>query len=256
MQEVLNSISDVGGVRGTALFDAQGSCVAHMLRPPYEPILISEAFGELRSAMDYYTGLGIGDDVQTSVVRFDQGIVAHRGVGTWHLMALCDNSANLAMLSVAFNVARLKIERGGSSSTGAGNSRAAGLQGPASADTSMRMSNQLDRNLHEHGVSGPDESRSLPHRDAEMSWSSGSKSAPAGAIGLKVMRHLLETFMRYVGNEARPILETQLREMGATPRSLSSEQFADLIRCAARKVHPPHVRKRFVAEVLGDGRRR
>ena len=98
---------------------------------------------------------------------------------------------------------------------------------------------------------GPQERRS-----PDMSWSSGTQSARAGAIGLKVMRHLLETFIRYVGSDARSILEGKLRDMGTTPRGLSSEQFADLIRFAASEVHPPHVRKRFVAEVLGDARRR
>lgn len=107
---MLTSVTSVPGVRGVALFDSVNTCVAHALRPPYEPILLSEVADRLVEAETGFEGAGLASP-DFLAVKFEQGCVVVVKENEIRSVVLCDQKINLAMLRVALRVVSLKAKK-------------------------------------------------------------------------------------------------------------------------------------------------
>lgn len=282
IQPIIANITEVAGVNGAAVFDDSGNCLGHQLFPPYEPILLWETLRELRGATDCYAGVGVGEQASDTLLVFEHGKVFSRRVEPFELVALTSTTANLVVLAVAFNVASLRLHQGlgGPWPARGGTSPGIPMTGNPRDWPSARheLVGDTTDTHHSHGphhgvsrsstTSSSQGFASAPpynppsysgpmavSQSSRMSWSQTSNARVAGAVGVKVMRHLLTVTQRYFGQEAQGILERELRKLGATPQTLTSANFADVIRSVSRLLGREH-RDAYIAEVLGDGHRR
>lgn len=266
VQPIITNLTDVAGVSGAAIFDDSGHCMGHHLFPPYEPVLLWEMLRELRVATDGYAGMGVGDQISDSLLVFEHGKILTRRADPFELVALTTANANLAVLAVAFNVAMLRLHQSG----GPGWNASASSRGFSSAGVPAYASQREPSARYDlppdHGNAHRSSSRfpAAPHNgsapsggdayNTKMSWSQ-TQDRIAGAVGVKVMRHLLMVTQRYMGQDAQSVLERELRSVGATPQTLTSSQFADVIRSVSRLLQLDQ-RENYIADVLGDRSRR
>lgn len=255
IQPIITNLTDVAGVSGAAIFDDAGHCLAHQLFPPYDPLLLWEMLRELRVTTDGYSGVGVGSHVTDSLLVFEHGKVLIRRAEPFELVALANDNANVAVLAVAFNVAMLRLHQSGNGWNGSVSSRGTSATGVPTYGSSRDWSGSYDVSAESepsgiHRAYPPGSSYGSTSQQTQMSWSQ-THSKATGAVGPKVMRHLLMVTQRYLGQDAQPLLERELRSLGATPQTLTSSQFADLIRGVARLLEREH-RDHYVAEVLGD----
>jgi len=262
MEPIVNRIADVAGVSGAAIFGDTGTCLAHRLPPPYDPILLWEMLRGLRSATECCAGAGLEGQPNDTLLVFEEGKVVTRRAEPYELVALTSNQANLAVLGVAFNVATLRLAQ-------RPEPQSVSAPAPAARTPSLSESTRMAQGPSYGGPPGVPMSPMPnvgsgplgrvpaypPEGYGPMSWSQSDTSRRAGgAVGLKVMRHLLSVTQRHLGPNGRSVLEQELQNLGATPQTLTSAHFADLIRNVARLVDPAH-RETYLAEVLGDRRR-
>jgi predicted regulator of Ras-like GTPase activity (Roadblock/LC7/MglB family) len=236
-QAILEKVSAVAGVTGVALIEADGSCSADALQPPYEPVLLGEVAKSLRAAQECYYGIEGLVPAKTMAVRSSEGHLLVRNLDQRDIVVICTRSANLALVSVALNVAELKL-----SAQGRGSTSAAPPPIPSYASQPP------------HQPVSP-ASAQQPPAAPPMSWSPTS-SGSSGGVGIKVMRHVRRTLEKYLGAQAQVVLEDELRQRGRTPATLDVDHFADVIRAAARQIPEPERRRQFIGDVLGDKKRR
>ena len=265
MKTALQSLVQVPGVLGAAVFDGENACLAEMLEPPYEPILLSEALGRLREVLDNYVAI---DDsgVGAAVLVFGEGHCLIRMLNGISVVVLASESANLAMLGVALNVAALKCSR-------AANGKSAKISmvdiSRSGVDSMPQGQLQdLDHSVVE-ALANKSQSFVKQKKKKKAKGSRGSRSTalsvswavegyklppPPGAVGLAVMRHVLKSLMRQIGREGKPLLEEELHRIGATPATVTAGQFTDLIVAVARRIPSPGARDAFMSDALGDNR--
>jgi predicted regulator of Ras-like GTPase activity (Roadblock/LC7/MglB family) len=236
--DVLASVTQVPGVTGAAIMDTAGQCQQHRLQPPLEPILLTEIVTFLRTATDYYSGLD-GEEMTALVVNYSEGHIVVRSLEGRQIIVICSKGANLSMVTVSVNAAVLKLKRESSSSP---------PQIPAGG--SNEFASMPDSSFSRMPSFAP---QSVTH---SMSWDDRGSMPPPGAVGMKVMLHVLDTFVNHIGPRGKAILESELRSLGTSPRKLGAAHFADLIRRLSRYVEDKDDRKRFLSEVLGDRRGR
>ena len=58
MSQSLESIKNLQGVTGVAVFNSSGACVEHELSPPYDPTLFGEIYRHLHLGLEPYRTLG------------------------------------------------------------------------------------------------------------------------------------------------------------------------------------------------------
>lgn len=276
IQPIINNLTEVAGVGGAAIFDDTGHCIAHHLFPPYDPFLLWEMLRELRGATDGYAGVGVGDEVTGALLTFEHGKILTRRTAPFELIALTAHDTNIAVLAVAFNVAMLRLHQAAGTGWRETSSRGMTSSGAPITQSSRReWSSPYDLRgdtaetpapLFHHPSSqsssypsypgyaqgGVSQSAAALSQHTPMNWSQNDRGTKvAGAVGPKVMRHLLSVTQRYFGRDAQALLERELRGMGATPQTLTAVQFADVIRGVARLL-PREPRENYMAEVLGD----
>ncbi|MCH9682113.1 MAG: hypothetical protein K0V04_11815 [Deltaproteobacteria bacterium] len=267
----LNTITQVSGVNGAAVFGDDGECLAHELDHPYEPVLLQEVLRQLGSTSEAYASVGMTDDVSMVLLSFEGGKLVTRRAGSFEMVAITAQKTNLAVLGVAFNVASLRLQRGGSPMpTPPAMRPPAGPGGPVAAPRlgSDPLGHRGQPAVH-HLPAAP-EHDSWSGRDPlvevsgvssististvtdgpSMNWSASGSRTGAG-VGLQVMKHLLIVSLRHFGDSGRSVLEHELRRMNATPQSLTSAGFADIILRVARRLPAEH-RQQFTADALGD----
>lgn len=271
IQPIINNLTEVAGVGGAAIFDDTGHCIAHHLFPPYDPFLLWEMLRELRGATDGYVGVGVGDEVTGTLLSFEHGKVFTRRAAPFELVALTAHDANIAVLAVSFNVAMLRLHQAagtgwrdsssssrGMNSTGVPNAQSSRREWSSRYDVRGDTAETPGAVAYPHPSSQSSSYPSFPaaptasiSQHTPMSWSQNDRGKVVGAVGTKVMQHLLTVTQRYFGRDAQPLLERELRGMGATPQTLTAAQFADVIRGVARLL-PREQHERYMAEVLGD----
>ena len=72
------------------------------------------------------------------------------------------------------------------------------------------------------------------------------------SAGRKVMLHILRSFARYMGSDARRVLEAEIERMGERVLTFPAARLGDLIDSASRNIPSSAQRRAFVAEALGD----
>lgn len=106
---VLSSLADVEGVTGYTIFDAEGACVDHRMPKPYELVLVSKVYEEMRSALDPIRYVDEGS-VRSFVARFENGNLVMRSFSNHTVLVLTEHDVNMATVNVAFNVAAMKLQ--------------------------------------------------------------------------------------------------------------------------------------------------
>src|SRR6185503_15148366 len=99
MQPILMSLNQIPGVIGSMIFNAQDSSVAHVLPPRYEPHLMTQVLGELRSALQLMSAWSSMDML---IVGYDDGQVILRRVDDMTILVLAAQNLNMMKLGIAF----------------------------------------------------------------------------------------------------------------------------------------------------------
>jgi hypothetical protein len=226
MQLALSGLAQIPGVRGYAVFDQNGQCLAHDLPAPYEPILMAQAMEELAQAFD---ALKVLDEwgIETFVGRFQEGCLVMKPLANHRLVILTVPEMNMVKLNIGVTVASLKFERGDS---GGG-----GSAGP---------SQSFPRTSSGFG-------QSLPPRTAPSmtSWTASPVSeslVPADAVGQFVMTQLLKLFTARVGPMAKILMGKQMRELGLQERTVGLSQYGDVVTLLARNIAEGPQRQDFI----------
>ncbi len=257
MKLALQSLIQVPGVLGAAVFSSSGACLAEILEPPYEPILLTEVLGRLREALENYVAVDDAE-VGAAALIFEEGHCLIRITGGITVAVLASNAANIAMLGVALNVAALKCARSAGSAT-----RDSSLEiSPRTAHGSDANTAVVNNSTVVESVGGSRQQRPKAKKKKKkpvntslsVSWAVDGYDLPPppGAVGLVVMRHVLKSLMRQIGREGKPLLEEELHRIGATPATVTAGQFTDLIVSVARRIPSPGARDAFMSDALGD----
>ncbi|MGE0548400.1 MAG: hypothetical protein AB7R00_15145 [Kofleriaceae bacterium] len=106
MQPLLTSLNEIPGVLGSMIFNAQDSSVAHVLPPRYEPHLMTQVLGELRSVVQ---SLSSWSSLDMLVVGYQDGQVILRRVDDMTILVLAAQNLNMMKLGIAFLSASAKL---------------------------------------------------------------------------------------------------------------------------------------------------
>lgn len=220
MDAILQQLTSVQGVTGAALFNKQGGCVAHVLNPPYEPILLVEAVQELRQAVEMFTYLD-STEFQGFVAHLDSGKVVARQSGDWLVFVLGDGQLQTSMLNVALSVVVLKLKTAGP---------------PPDAPSNVAVGSL---SLGSMGSIGAGVSPS---------------EAPADAVGVSVMKALLKELASSLGPFAKVLLKQELGKLGLSARTVGRQHYHDLIKVLSKRIPEEEKRQDFVvkAKTLPD----
>lgn len=225
MNDILQGINEVGGVTGSALFDSQNACIAHLCPPPFEPILLGQVMSEVRSALDYLNHLDDAAQWEMLTAAFEGGYVIMRRLeGDVTVMALAQPTVNTAMLGIAFNVAGLKLAKRGQMPPASGP-----ISGPLSSRSGMRSGSGTSMSLSDSG--------------------GGGGPAPPNAVGHEVMSALLKCLAKQVGPFAKIVLKEELTKLGVTAHTIVRGQFEDLVLLLLPRIPDPTKRKEFLEAV-------
>lgn len=216
---VLSTLTSTQGVRGVAVFDGAGSCVASELPPPYEPILVADAVRRIASASDVFTSLTEGA-LDTFSARCEGGLLILRRVTSFWVLTLASPGVNINLLNVALNVLALNLAR----SSG----------GPPPIQSGMSSSN----------ISGMYGSQMLT-----ASQSIPDAAIPPDAVGRERVIELLRAYTLAIGPAAKVLLKQQLAELGVSSRTLRIGQMHDLVMRLATKIPTAERQQEFVDAV-------
>jgi predicted regulator of Ras-like GTPase activity (Roadblock/LC7/MglB family) len=213
----LTNLAGTEGVRGVIVFDADFTCVANDLPPPYEPLLMAEAAKRIGEVCDVFSSLGDGTVSSFSAVGDEGGIVL-RYVAPHTLIALTTKSVNMNVLNVAMNVVALNLGR-----------KASGTQPLTS---SRAVSDPISSRHHSHTLS---QSGDIPEQHI-----------PPDAVDRGVVLELLELYKNFLGPAAKSVLKQQLAGLGVTSRTLRSGQFGDFLVRLAQKIPSTERQREFL----------
>ncbi len=209
--QILGNVLDIPGVSGAVIFDADGICVEHDLRPPYEPILLDSVRRRLESTMNYIRSLEDAAEAHLFVGRFEQGSLFVRWQGQYAIVLMATPEVNVSMLTVGLNATALRL---GSSSPAQSSAMAGSATGSGSS----------------------------------FSPSGQSLSPPPGAIGMPVVKRLIRTLARRTGPVAKLIVKRELQRLGTTAWTLMPDQYGDLVALCARSLPVESQRSEFIAD--------
>jgi len=246
LQEVVAAFRRVSGVTAGAIFGADGAPLAQSLAPPYDVLLLEEVLRRYRALAEYHDAMtGDGTLGRQAAFFFDGGRVCIRSTSHHHLVAVATGDANISAVTVAFNVAVLKLNA---------TTQNGGFVAPENGmnDPRTHVGGPLSQSSAARGRASDTSDSMRLNGSRTMSWTMGASSTATGGVGRKVMRHVLMVSLRHFGDEGRSLLEKTLRDLGTTPSRISAQGFAELILRMARAL-PPERRAAFKAEILGDG---
>ncbi len=232
MQSALAGLTQIRGVKGYSVFDARGTCVEHQMPPPYEPILINQAIGELRAAFDAVKCLD-ESGMDSFVGRFELGCIVLKPLSNHTVMLLTAPDVNMATLNIGLKVALLKLERVESGT--------------------LPSRDSVPHSGHNFGARA--------NISSNMSLSPGSPinaaMIPADAVGPAVMSELTKLLAVHIGPMAKVIMKKELAQLGLHPQTVGAAQFNDLVSVLARKVPDPAGGHAFIsaARNLASGSR-
>ena len=256
MRAIVEALSKVPGVIGCAILDSDRTPLESILQPPYDPVLCAEVVRLVHDASVNYASLG-GEEALSACVMCADGYVVVRIVSGYSLVVLAARECNVAMVGAGSGVATLKLQR-----------LVSAKAAPARPAVPAQVLAPQPVAAARPAATSPRYTREnpppLPNRDAStsgsvsmsmsmsVSWSEIDPHAPADAIGLRVMRHVLKSLMRQIGRQSKIVLENELSRIGATPSSVRAHQFTDLIMRVAKSIPNADGRTAFINGCLGD----
>ncbi|MBK8014501.1 MAG: roadblock/LC7 domain-containing protein [Deltaproteobacteria bacterium] len=281
MEFLIEQLNRTPGVIGSAVLDPHGASVAYRVTPPYDAVLFTEVYREFQNIASSFLAVEQSGRVTDWMGSFAGGTILLKSVQDKTLCVIANPHANLALLSVALKVAALKLTNlpsGAAAATATANRPQAPMapsgpprptaEAPAKpAWEALRVSTGSSVLSAQYGsvtnVGGLDAqvSGDLPRSQVSagtsvsLSWGSrevwASAQAP-NAAGRSIMHHLLRTFAKHVGPQAKFILEDELERLNYRPTTIPAPMLGTLIDAAAKRIPSKAARKKFIAEALGD----
>jgi len=215
MNEALASLTATEGVRGVIVFDADGTCVANDLPPPYEPALMAEAAKRIALVFDVFASIDDGA-INSFSTNCDAGGIVLRYSAPHTVIALTTPNVNMNVLNVALNVVTLNLSRKQSGTQQA--------TGRAPTEVVASHSSQM---LSQSG--------DIP--EAQI---------PPDAVDRRVIVQLLDVYRNYMGPAAKLVLKQQLSALGVTSYSLRRSQFGDFVTRLAQRIPSVDRQREFV----------
>jgi hypothetical protein len=219
MNDILVSLNQINGVIGSAVFGQDNECIAHAIPAPYEPILLSQLLGELKTSLEFLGSVEEGKEWGSLHLWLDEGCLVLRNVEKLSVLVVGSPAINLSMLGVGLNVAGLKLSK----------AQAGGGNAPM-------------------GVSRSSSSSVAVSSLTPTSASSSGRARVPNAVGSGVVDALLKTFAKQIGPFAKIALKEEMARLGVTPSTLVPAQFEDLVTILAARLTDPAKQKQFVAE--------
>jgi predicted regulator of Ras-like GTPase activity (Roadblock/LC7/MglB family) len=219
MDEVLDSLSNADGVFGAVVLDDHGTCLAHRLQAPFEPILLASVVKRLSTAFDAFSSIEDGEVTSFSVECQDGNILLRRVDQRW-VVVLVYPEFNMNMLNVAMNVAARTLSRGEP-----GSGTQPGARGLAASVTN------------------------LPSATPSPSQPAAELAAPPDAVDRRVVQQLLAIYTDYLGPAAKLVFKQQLAAVGVTSRTLRRAQMDDFVARLTARIPVPQRQREFAAAV-------
>ncbi len=240
MQDALQRINQVAGVRGSALFNLSGECIAALTPPPYEPILLNQLMTELQAAFQVHHYLET-EGVEQLSMHCEGGNLLVRKVYQYLVLVLTDASVNSAMVDVAINVMSLKL-KGAEAGVAAMPAQAAvGGAIAATPFSGTSLSDSRPGNM-------VDASTSLPAVSFASLGQTGNipQSQSGPKLSTTLLRALRDVCTKHMGADAKAIMKEELAKLGATSGKIRVS-YDELVALLSRRL-PPHRRTAFADE--------
>ena len=240
MNEVLDVIVRVPGVSGAALCNQQGECVLSQLIPPFEPSLIKKIVSEVRGVFQTMRYLD-DSEPQFLVVHLGDVVVAVRLIEELTLVALATSTTSITMLSVAFNVANLKIRDHGIANfdlaAGTGLTPGRGSQSPPRPSRRTPISVPIARG--EGTTTG----------SASFGISDSAQPAAPDFIGDELVQRLVKALARQRGPAASFVFKQQVKHIGLTVGTITPKNLSTVVDALLQRVTDVVKREAFLSAV-------
>ena len=266
MNDILSSINAIQGVIGAVVFSHSGQCLGSALTPPYEPVLFSQFFARLKSAVDIFGQLS-SHPLHVAILRFDAGYLYLRQLKDASLAVLTHATANLSMVSVGCNVAALKLEAAiqppisspspqpqpPSRGTLSSHFPALGAQELNTAISSQYAALPSINESQRFNTTPKPNASTWSSSTMSLSRSSGDSPSlnaeiPPDALGRPVIEALLKALARQLGPFAKVHVKEALARLGVSASTATLSQYNDLVSLLAARVTEPARAKAFTAE--------
>lgn len=224
MEQVIVQLNKVPGILGSGIFSVGGFCLVNGFSS-YDPMLWAEVIREMNGITAIYEALESLNPVQACCFSFDGGTVITRSLGDKILCALVEPNANLTVIGVAFQVAVMKL-RDPTQPMASSHDR-------FQADPAGSMSRPELYGVEQGTRRGDSGASALLSWGSRTDWERGQSP---DAAGREVMHHLLRTFAKYIGPQARFILEDELKRVNHNPMTLPATMLGGLIESAANRI--------------------
>jgi len=237
MEELLTPISQVPGVSGSALFAEGGHCLAKKLKNTSQERALARLLADFDTLRDLCAAALDSRNVESVAFEFETATVLLRKVERVFLVVVADAASNLALMNVVANASVLAITRH-QSTPDFQNVMSALAQSQAKAQAKAADAAASAKQLAEE---------QFPVRK----FSREGLKIPRDALDTRVIERLVEVYSHHAGPRARSWLYDDIHGLGRTPWTLTSENFADLVRAASKRLSGD-ARDRFTRDAYGD----
>lgn len=231
MEELIAPLMQIAGISGAAVFAQNGYCLAQKLAVATQERALARLLGEFDATRDICESVLDSRNVEVLSLEFDSGSVIMRKVGSVYLVILMVAESNLALMNVVANATGLALER---------------YQRRPEFQEAM---NQAAAAMAELGLENADDEADSAFQ--VRYFSRENLVIPRDALEESVINRVVEVFGKYAGPRAKAWVYDDLHQLGATPWTLKTAQFADLVRLAAKRI-PKESRDPFTRDAYGD----
>ncbi|MEZ4367851.1 MAG: hypothetical protein R2939_16465 [Kofleriaceae bacterium] len=265
MMDVLAPIAGIPGVIGAAVFTSDDRCLAAMLHPPYEEVLVQRTMRALRQALMVLNASFDSEDSWSGMfLRCDGGHLVIKRVDDHALLVFGQPAMSVAMVNVGLNVAAIKL-RAAPAPASASPAAAAPPPPPRQppppsvppwptpgSGSIPRSPTSLSQGVPMQPMSG---SGSIPGAGTSMlSWPNQVGEQPAvGVLSRTTVEQLLRLMAKHVGPGAKVVMRDELVALGLAPTAVPFSSFSDLVDQLARHIQDASRRNAFMieAELIG-----
>lgn len=237
MEDLLTPISQVPGVTGTALFAEGGHCLAKKVKNIGQERAFARLLADFDALRDLCAAALDSRNVESVAFEFESATVVLRKVERLFLLVIAEASSNLALMNVVANASVLAITR---------------HQSTADFQNAMSALAQAQAKAMARAADAASSAKQVTEEQFPVrKFSREGLKIPRDALDSRVIERLVEVFGQHAGPRARSWLYDDIHGLGRTPWTLTSENFADLVRAASRRL-PREARERFTRDAYGD----
>ncbi len=250
MHELLKSVQSIPGVTGTALFNANGTCLVNKLPATYQPKVVREMITELTSMFQVLTCVD-GYNSEQIVISLDDGMFAFRVLEGMSLTVFGNHAVNTAKLNVGCAVLARKLRQLRPYPADSGKNRSIEK---IPALSKRDILNKIEANKRDV-TNGEPENPSDKKRAASDPQLPTTAISATDSINAKqkiehvLLKRLTKRFTHYVGPMAKVIVTKRCAKMGVSSQLLSIGQIEQLMVELSIKIANERQRARFMRDV-------